>query len=85
MRPLTVIHVVPEVTPFSESGGLGLVAGSLPPALQALGLLASVAPLGQELRDWMREAAQKLDAPGRAKRREIISIDEALEMASVTL
>jgi serine/threonine protein kinase len=54
-------------------------------ALQALGLLASVAPLGQELRDWMREAAQKLDAPGRAKRREIISIDEALEMASVTL
>ncbi len=37
MRPLTVIHVVPEVTPFSESGGLGLVAGSLPPALQALG------------------------------------------------
>lgn len=53
-------------------------------ALQALGLLASVAPLERAHRDWMQEAAQKIDAPGRAKRREIISVDEALEMANVT-
>ncbi|MFT7622536.1 MAG: starch synthase [Myxococcota bacterium] len=37
-KPITVVHVVSEVTPFAESGGLGLVAGSLPPALKALGV-----------------------------------------------
>ncbi len=40
--PLRVVHVAPKVTPFSESGGLGLVAGALPPALAGIGLDVSV-------------------------------------------
>ena len=36
-RPLTVVHVAPEVAPFSSTGGLGLVAGTLPDAIAALG------------------------------------------------
>ena len=39
---LNIVHVAPEVTPFSESGGLGLVAGALPPALASIGLKVAV-------------------------------------------
>ena len=34
---LKILHVSPEAVPFSKIGGLGDVAGSLPPALRKLG------------------------------------------------
>ncbi|MCL2462007.1 MAG: glycogen synthase [Defluviitaleaceae bacterium] len=40
--PLKVLFVSPEVTPYSQSGGLGEVAGSLPKALRARGVDARV-------------------------------------------
>lgn len=39
---LSVIYVSPEAVPFSKTGGLGDVAGALPPALKGLGLAVSV-------------------------------------------
>jgi len=36
--PLQLLFVAPEVTPFAKSGGLADVAGSLPQALQQLGI-----------------------------------------------
>ena len=54
-------------------------------AIQSLGLLASVAPIEEPHADLMRASASSLDASERAKRREIISIDEALMMANIEL
>ncbi|MCB2226602.1 MAG: glycogen synthase GlgA [Desulfarculaceae bacterium] len=36
--PISVLFLTPEVTPLAKTGGLGDVAGGLPPALAALGL-----------------------------------------------
>ncbi|MFT5430270.1 MAG: starch synthase [Myxococcota bacterium] len=39
---LSVVHVASEVAPFSETGGLGVVAGALPSALANAGIRTSV-------------------------------------------
>lgn len=41
-RPISVVHVTPEVLPFSSTGGLGVVLGALPSALARVGVSAAV-------------------------------------------
>ena len=42
VAPLNVVHVCSEVSPWSKTGGLADVAGSLPPALSEVGVNAAV-------------------------------------------
>ena len=41
-RPLRVVHVAAEVSPYAKTGGLGDVLGALPPALARAGIEVSV-------------------------------------------
>lgn len=41
-KPLTIVHAAAEMAPFSKSGGLGMVVGSLPRMQQELGHTVSI-------------------------------------------
>jgi len=52
---MRILYVSPEAAPFCKTGGLGDVAGALPPALKALGVEVSVMlPLYDAIPDWAR-------------------------------
>ena len=60
-RPLRVLHVSPEMAPFSKVGGLADVVGSLPPALRNHGVDCRVlTPAWQGVLDFVREKGYPL-------------------------
>ncbi len=60
-QPLRVLHVSPEMAPFSKVGGLADVAGSLPPALRNHGVDCRVlTPAWEGVLDFIRDRGYPL-------------------------